>query len=260
MRKRLVMTVVACMMLSLAGCGNKDNTSEAGTEEVAVVTTEESTTEVTEERTEQNTETVQDVTINSAVDILNTVWGSYEETEKFPVGGGDSANLNFEGPAAFDATNAEELDVTLGFPTAQAEKIDDAAKLLGTQELVITGELADQIGSYDAVEIVNQLKLILDETKNMSDEELLAQIKSIAEAYNVNLVESQYQQLIDLCRAFEKMDSDELKEKVEYVQETAKKLADAQEKVSGITETIKNVVEKVSGFVDKILNIFNKNK
>lgn len=130
MRKRLVMTVVACMMLSLAGCGNKDNTSEAGTEEVAVVTTEESTTEVTEESTEENTETVQDVTINSAVDILNTVWGSYEETEKFPVGGGDSANLNFEGPAAFDATNAEELDVTLGFPAAQVEKIDDAASMM----------------------------------------------------------------------------------------------------------------------------------
>ena len=114
------------MMLSLAGCGNKDNTSEAGKEDVTVVTTEESTTEITEE----NTEAVQDVTITDALDILNTVWGSYEEAERFPVGGGDSANLNFEGPAAFDATNAEELDVTLGFPTAQAEKIDDAASMM----------------------------------------------------------------------------------------------------------------------------------
>jgi len=140
------------------------------------------------------------------------------------------------------------------------EKIDEAAKLLGTQELVITGELADQIGSYDAVEIVNELKLILDETAKMSDDELRAQIESIAKQYGVNLKESQYEQLITLCRAFEKMDSDQLKEKVEYVQETAKKLAEAQEKVSGITQTIKNVVEQVKELVNRIVNLFSKNK
>ena len=38
------------------------------------------------------------------------------------------------------------------------EKIDEAAKLMGTQELVITGELAEEIGNYDATEIVTQLK------------------------------------------------------------------------------------------------------
>lgn len=130
MRKKLVITVVACMMLSLAGCGNKDNTSEVATEDIAVVTTEESTTEITEESTEDNKEAVQDVTINSALDILNTVWGGYAEADQFPVGGGDSANLNFEGPGAFDATNAEELDVTLGFPAAQVEKIDHAASMM----------------------------------------------------------------------------------------------------------------------------------
>lgn len=140
------------------------------------------------------------------------------------------------------------------------QKIDDAAKLLGTQELVITGELADTIGSYDAVEIVTQLKLILDETEKMSDEELKAQIKAIADDYGVKLVDSQYDQLISLCRSFEKMNSDELKEKVEYVQQTAKKLAEAQEKVSGITQTIKNVVEKVTEFVEKIINLFTGNK
>ena len=136
------------------------------------------------------------------------------------------------------------------------EKIDEAVKLMGTQELVITGELADEIGSYDATEIVTQLKLILDETKNMSDDQLREQIKSIAQQYNVSLKDSQYDQLISLCRSFEKMNSDELREKVEYVQNTAKKLAETQEKISGITQTIKIVVEEVRTFVDKIINIF----
>ena len=94
----------------------------------------------------------------------------------------------------------------------------------------------------------------------MSDEELRAQIEAIASEYGIKLVDSQYDQLISLCRAFEKMDSEQLREKVEYVQETAKKLAEAQEKVSGITQTIKNVVEKVTEFVNRIIEIFTGNK
>ncbi len=140
------------------------------------------------------------------------------------------------------------------------EKIDESVKLMGTQELVITGELAEEIGNYDATEIVTQLKLILDETKNMSDDQLREQIKSIAQQYNVSLTEKQYNQLISLCRSFEKMNSDELKEKVEYVQNTAKKLAETQEKISGITQKIKVVVEEVRAFVDKIISIFKPKK
>ncbi|MBR5262150.1 MAG: DUF1002 domain-containing protein, partial [Oscillospiraceae bacterium] len=145
------------------------------------------------------------------------------------------------------------------------EKMDDAIKLISTQELVITGELADQIGRYNSIEIVNELKLILDETKNMTDEELAATIREIAEEYNVPLVDSQIDQLISLCRGFEKMNVDELKEKVEQVQETVKKIAEAQEKVSGIaqkiaevTEKVKTIVETVTEFVNDLIARFKK--
>lgn len=164
-----------------------------------------------------------------------------------------AAPFSVSGTAALTGIYKAYEDIT-------GKKIDDAAKLLGTQELVITGELAEEIGSYDAVEIVNELKLILEQTEKMSDEELRAQIESIASQYSVKLVDSQYEQLITLCRSFEKLDSEQLREKVEYVQETARKLAEAQEKVSGITHTIKNVVEKVREFADRITNIFNSFK
>ena len=164
-----------------------------------------------------------------------------------------AAPFEVSGTAALTGIYKAYEDIT-------GEKLDEAAKLLSTQELVITGELADEIGSYDAVEIVNELKLILNETKNMTDEELKAQIETIASEYNIKLVDSQYDQLISLCRAFENMDSDELKAKVEYVQNTAKKLAEAQEKVSGITQTIKNVVEKVTEFVNRVIELFTGKK
>ena len=52
------------------------------------------------------------------------------------------------------------------------QKLDAAAKDVSTQELTITGELANEIGSEDSTSIVNDLKLMLNETDNMSDEEL----------------------------------------------------------------------------------------
>lgn len=130
--------------------------------------------------------------------------------------------------------------------------MDEIAKLIGTQELVITAELADQIGSYDAAAIVNELKLILDETKNMTDEQLRQQIVSIAEAYNVTITDTQIDQLISLCRSLEKLDSSELKARVESVQKTIKKLSEAKNTATKISEGIKNFFQAVSNFLTSI--------
>lgn len=80
------------------------------------------------------------------------------------------------------------------------KKLDDLAKLVSTQELTITGELADEIGSMDSTSIVNELKLMLDQTKNMSDEEMRSVILEISGRYGVKLTETQIGQLISLCR------------------------------------------------------------
>ncbi|MCD8067203.1 MAG: DUF1002 domain-containing protein [Oscillospiraceae bacterium] len=160
-----------------------------------------------------------------------------------------AAPFEVSGTAALAGVYKAYEDIT-------GEELDDVAKLVSTQELVITGELADVVGSYDAVEIVNELKLLLDETDDMTDEELEAAIYEIAAEYGVSLTDSQVEQLISLVREFEKLDTEELMEKVEYVQDTVKKLAEAQEKISGITETIKNVVETVTSFVNRVLSFF----
>ena len=49
---------------------------------------------------------------------------------------------------------------------------DELAKAVSTQELTITGELATEIGSLDSTAIVNDLKMMLDVTATMSDEEI----------------------------------------------------------------------------------------
>ena len=156
--------------------------------------------------------------------------------------------------APFEVSGTAALTgVYLAYEDITGQELDETAKLVSTQELTLTAELAEQIGSYDSVEIVNELKLLLGETKNMTDDELRAEIISIASDLGVTLTDTQIDQLISLCRSLEKLDPEQLKEKVESVQNTIAKLGQAKEKVTSFIESVKNVWNSV---VDFFKNLF----
>ena len=149
--------------------------------------------------------------------------------------------------APFEVSGTAALTgVYKAYEDMTGKKLDDVAKLVSTQELTITGELANEIGSMDSTSIVNDLKLMLDETKNMTDD----QIK-----HNVTLTDAQINQLIALCRSLEKLDGDALKSRVEEVQNTLKKVSDAKTQVVGFIQTVKKVVTSVASFFEKIKDI-----
>lgn len=152
-----------------------------------------------------------------------------------------AAPFEVSGTAALTGVHMAYEDIT-------GEELDETAKLVSTQELTLTAELADQIGSYDSVEIVNELKLLLGETRNMTDEQLRSEIVSIASDFGVTLTDTQIDQLISLCRALEKLNPDELKEKVESVQNTIAKLGQAKETVSNFFTSVKNVWNSIVDF------------
>ncbi len=133
------------------------------------------------------------------------------------------------------------------------DTLDEIAKSVGTQELTITGELAEQIGSLDATEIVSGLKEVLSETSKMSDEELRQEIERIAAEYKVTLNDSQIKQLIDLCRSLEGLDPAALKSRVEEAQETIRRIGEAKDKAVSF-------YEKLSGFFNSASNFFSKLK
>ena len=135
------------------------------------------------------------------------------------------------------------------------KKLDDVAKLVSTQELTITGELAQEIGNMDSTSIVQDLKMMLDETQNMTDEQIRQEVIQIAAQYNVSLTETQIQQLITLCRSLEKLDADQLKARVEEVQNTLNKVSTAKTQVVGFVQTVKKVVTSVQSFFEKIKDI-----
>lgn len=151
--------------------------------------------------------------------------------------------------APFEVSGTAALTgVYMAYEDITGETLDETAKLVSTQELTLTAELAEKIGSYDSVEIVNELKLLLGETKNMTDEQLWREIESIASDLGVSLTDTQISQLISLCRSLEKLNPEQLKEKVESVQNTIAKLGQAKETVSNFFEGVKNVWNSIVDF------------
>ena len=158
--------------------------------------------------------------------------------------------------APFEVSGTAALSgVYKAYEDMTGKKLDDLAKLVSTQELTVTGELAAQIGAMDSTAIVNELKLMLDVTQTMSDDEIRAEIREIASRYNVNLTNTQVEQLLTLCRSLEGLDAESLKARVQEVQNTLQKVSDAKTKVVGFVQGVKKVVDSISGFFDKIKDI-----
>ena len=155
--------------------------------------------------------------------------------------------------APFEVSGTAALTgVYKAYEDLTGKKLDDLAKAVSTQELTITGELANEIGDMDSTAIVNDLKMMLDETAQMTDEEIREQIVQIAGRYNVSLTDNQINQLIRLCRSLEGLDANALKARVEEVQNTLKKVSDAKTQVIGFVETVKKVVTSIKSFFEKI--------
>ena len=68
----------------------------------------------------------------SPVELLQKVWDSYGEEEKFSAAGGDMSeeNMNMEGPGKYGLDDAEAIDAVLGLPASALDKIDSAASLV----------------------------------------------------------------------------------------------------------------------------------
>jgi len=125
----------------------------------------------------------------------------------------------------------------------------EEAKEAAADELVTTAELADEISEEDAVAIVNELKLMLDEIKGMSDDELRAQINDIADQYGYTLEEELVDKLISLCRSLQGLTIADLQEKVEQFKNTI-------ETVSQYADRALTFGQKLAQFIQNILNIF----
>ena len=108
--KRIIAILLVCMLaIGAVACGKTGNDSQTNTEENKVVET---------------------VDVADATELLTNVWNSYEEADKFPIGGGDYDNIVMDAPGKYDVAKVEDLDAVLGLPQSAATMIDDAASMM----------------------------------------------------------------------------------------------------------------------------------
>lgn len=187
------------------------------------------------------------------VDVDNISWCTPDMYMNAMVTAGiTDANVKIAAPFKVSGT-AALTGIYKAYEDITGEKLDEDAKLVGTKELTITAELADEIGSADSTAIVNELKLMLDKTEKMTDEELRNEIKSIADEYDVTLTDEQIDRLISLCRSMEKLDIETLKQKVEEVQQYIKNITKTKDSIENF---LSNAADTVTEFVNKVIDFF----
>ncbi len=107
----------------------------------------------------------------------------------------------------------------------------------------------DITGTYKAYEDITGTSL--DETQNMSDAELDAEIKAIAKAQNIELTDANITQIRSLARTLEGLDVDSLQKRL--VQ-----LSQGFDKVKDTAGGIKSFFESVGSFFEPVGNLFDK--
>ena len=105
MKKLFALLLVAALLVTLGACAAKEPNNTASDSSA--------------------TETVDPLT------LLETVWNSFSEDEKFPAVGGDLSeeNLKDGAPGNYVITDAAELDRVMGFPQTEVASVKAAASL-----------------------------------------------------------------------------------------------------------------------------------
>lgn len=152
-----------------------------------------------------------------------------------------SAPFAVSGTAALTSAYKVYEDIT-------GTSLNMAAKEASVLELVVTGNLAELLGDLDATTLVNELKGLLDVTQDMTDDQLREEILNIAKAMDIALTEGQVNELISLCRKFEKMDTAALTQQFESFKKTVTGLQKTTTALNEFGQKVKTFFENVGNF------------
>lgn len=124
--------------------------------------------------------------------------------------------------------------------------LDEGAKSVAVEELVITGDLQEALGNI-STDIMSEIKAKLRETKNMSDEQIRQLILDTAKEYDATLTDGQVDQILGLIKKMNELGIDP---------DTFVDLAQAGQGVTGFFETVGDFFKGVGDFFVGIFSGF----
>lgn len=190
-----------------------------------------------------------------SVDTHNITWVTAEMyMAALDTAGVDDASVIVAAPTGVSGT-AALTGIYKCYEDITGTALSDLAKAAANEELVRTGELADILGSEQALEFMAELKKALAESQDMSDEELRQIIRDTAVELDIELTDAQVEQLLELTRKLAAMDlsPEELLDQAKRIQKSLEKLQQTQEKANDFFKAVSNAWNKV---VDWLRGIF----
>ncbi|NLI61388.1 MAG: DUF1002 domain-containing protein [Clostridiales bacterium] len=127
------------------------------------------------------------------------------------------------------------------FEEATGIELDEEAKQAANEELVTTGELAEDIGKDEAAALIKEIKEKIAELDTKDEGEIRKIIIEIAANLNINLNQEQIDQIVELMKKISNLDLN------------VEKISGQIEKIAGSLDDVKRIVEENKGIIGKIL-------
>lgn len=146
------------------------------------------------------------------------------------------------------------------FEDATGEPLDEEKKEIASEELVITGDLGEDIGQDKATGVINDIKTEIIKNNTQDTIQIADTINNVTNNYNITLTPEQQQQLESLMAKVAAQDYDykEMKDALNSVKDVVnQKLDEMGEKVS--TGVIDSIKEWFTGIGDWFTGLFNNN-
>ncbi|MGN1165308.1 MAG: DUF1002 domain-containing protein [Lachnospiraceae bacterium] len=153
--------------------------------------------------------------------------------------GVENCNVIAASPIEVSGTGAL-TGIMMAYETASGEELSEDQKAAATEELVTTGELADEIGQQEASDLMNQVKQEVIEEDITDKDDIEETVTNTADDLNISLTDEQIAKITSLMENIAQYDYD----------------------VNALKETLDNLNGKEEGFfsklVSKITGIFGK--
>ncbi len=108
------------------------------------------------------------------------------------------------------------------FEDSTGKPLDEKKKELATEELIITGDLGEDIGADKATGVVNDIKTEIIKNNTSDTTQIADTINNITNSYNISLTPEQKQQLEDFMSKIAKQnyDYDKMKNTLDGIKDT----------------------------------------
>lgn len=144
--------------------------------------------------------------------------------------------------------------IQMAYETATGEQLDSTKKELATEEMVVTGNLADEVGKNDATTVMNNSKMqvIKDNVQNADD--IYNIVINVAQENNVTLDSDQIDKIVELLQQIAQQDYnyDDVKATLEQVNQNTSGNSDEIGEIADEEDNTVNAGDSADG--DDILN------